>query len=255
MTTIAPNAAWRPIPENYGGAMSRSLGLILHVQAGNNSPHGWFSRPATDASSHWWVSSDGQLEQYVDAGRASWAQAGGNTTYHSVETEGWPHEPLTAAQEATLARLYRWGHERYGWPYELAERPGEHGFGWHGMGGTGWGNHPSCPGGLRKGRRSAILKLAEGNVAAAAAVPKPKTPAWPKSIRYISLTRHSRHPAVRTWQARMRDRGWRIPVNGIFDADSVRVLNQFKAQLRLPQDGRLGPRAWRGAWQAPITKD
>ena len=39
----------------------------------------------------------------------------------------------------------------------LADKPGQGGFGWHGMGGAAWGNHPGCPGDLRKAQRPLIL--------------------------------------------------------------------------------------------------
>lgn len=137
--------------------MSAHLGLVLHVQEGNGGLSGWFNNPASGASSTWWVSKTGALEQYVDADICAWAQGSGNSTYNSVETEGFHTEPLTAAQESTLAALYAWGATTYGWPLVLAETPGARGFGWHGMGGSAWGGHTGCPGDLRKSRRGPIL--------------------------------------------------------------------------------------------------
>src|SRR5262249_27306075 len=66
-------------------------------------------------------------------------------------------EDLTAAQENTLARLYTWGAQTYGWANSLAEAPGQRGFGWHGMGGAAWGGHPGCPRDPRQDRRPALL--------------------------------------------------------------------------------------------------
>jgi hypothetical protein len=157
-----PDATRKPLPADMGGTLARSAGLVLHVQAGDNSPWGWFGRADVKASSHWWVAKTGALEQYVPADRIAWAQAGGNGAWHSAETEGFPGEGLTVAQIATLGRLYRWGHERWSWALHLAESPGGTGLGWHGMGGTAWGSHPGCPGDLRKGQRSAILAAAVG---------------------------------------------------------------------------------------------
>ena len=159
--TVCPFATWKPVG-NHGGPMSANLGLVLHVQEGNNGLAGWFNNPASDASSTWWVSKAGALEQYVDADVCAWAQGDGNSTYDSVETEGYHDEPLTAAQESTLARLYSWGATTYGWANALAEAPGQHGFGWHGMGGSDWGGHTGCPGDLRDARRGPILAVAFG---------------------------------------------------------------------------------------------
>ena len=140
--------------------MSANLGLVLHVQEGNNSLAGWFNNPSSGASSTFWVSKSGALEQYVDADVCAWAQGSGNSTYDSVETEGYTTEPLTPQQEAMLARLYEWGAVTYGWPDALADQPGQRGLGWHGMGGSDWGGHTGCPGDLRDSRRPAILAAA-----------------------------------------------------------------------------------------------
>ena len=169
MTVIVPGFAYRQIPTNYSVEhWDWSLGLVLHVATGgNNSLHGWFSNPAAQASSHWWAGyNEGEAEQYLDPEEhISWAQAAGNDSYHSVETAGNPEDPLTEAQCRAVARIYRWGHDRFGWPYRLAERPGEQGLGWHGMGGAAWGGHTGCPGELRRAQRQHILDLAQGGAA------------------------------------------------------------------------------------------
>jgi N-acetylmuramoyl-L-alanine amidase len=138
--------------------MSAHLGLVLHVQEGNGGLQGWFS--TTDASSTFWVSKTGRVEQYVDADLTAWAQGAGNSTYNSVETEGYTTEPLSEPQILALSELYRWGHEMYGWPYALSDTVGTRGFAWHGMGGAAWGGHVACPGDLRKAQRQTILALA-----------------------------------------------------------------------------------------------
>ena len=166
MTAIVPGFAYRQIPTNYSTEhWDWSLGLVLHVATGgNNSLYGWFSNPAAQASSHWWAGyNEGEAEQYLDPEEhISWAQAGGNDSYRSVETAGNPEDPLTEAQCRAVARIYRWGHDRFCWPYRLAEHPGEQGLGWHGMGGAAWGGHTGCPGELRRAQRQHILDLAQG---------------------------------------------------------------------------------------------
>lgn len=161
--TVCPFAAWKPV-RNHGGNMSRNIGLILHVQEGNNGLSGWFNNPASGASSTWWVGKNGALEQYVICEQKAWAQGAGNDSYNSVETEGRVAEPLTAAQEAKLAQLYAWGAKTFGWAWQTAEAAGQPGFGWHGMGGIGWGGHLGCPGDVRRPRRQPILDQARGIV-------------------------------------------------------------------------------------------
>lgn len=155
-----PGAVWRPV-SSHSGLMTAHLGLVLHVQVGNGSCYGEFAVPANAASSTWWVSKAGVIEQYVDADYAAWTEAAGNFTWDSVETEGEPSEPLTDAQIHGVAKIYAWGMAKYGWPAQLSEAPTTRGLGWHGMGGVPWGNHPSCPGDLRKAQRAAILTLAK----------------------------------------------------------------------------------------------
>ncbi len=157
-----PGAVRRPLPVNVGGTLVRSRGLVLHVQAGDNSPYGWFSQETTKASAHWWVGRAGLVEQYAPADRIAWAEAAGNAAWHSVETEGFPGEGLTAEQIAALAALYAWGHDRWGWTLGLAETPDGTGLGWHGMGGAAWGGHFDCPGEIRRGQRQQIINVALG---------------------------------------------------------------------------------------------
>jgi hypothetical protein len=153
----------KPVRNRTPGGLvgARTLGMVLHVQAGNGALSGWFNNPAAGASSTWWAGKAGGREQYGNPDTDKfWAQAAGNGQYHSIETEGRPSEPLTAAQIESCAVAYAWGHTRYGWPFRLAERPGEPGLGWHGMGGKAWGNHPGCPGDKRKAQRTQILARA-----------------------------------------------------------------------------------------------
>lgn len=153
--------------------MNAHMGLVLHVQAGDGNPYGWFSDPNNRASSHFWIAKDGALVQYVDSDLIAWAQAAGNGTFNSVETEGFPTEPLTTAQVQTLARLYVWGHKTYGWPLKLSEDPGTPGFCWHGAGGAAWGGHTSCPGDIRKAQRATALYLAALVLNPPAPIPSP----------------------------------------------------------------------------------
>lgn len=172
---IYPHAAYKPV-QNHGGFMSQQLGLVLHVQEGNNSLYGWFNNPTSQVSATWWISKTGMVEQYVDSGIVAWAQAAGNSTYCSVETEGFDTEALTTQQINELASLYLWGNQVYGWPFVNSEVPGNKGFAWHGMGGVPWGNHPGCPGDLRKNARQMILNIASGGTVTPGPVPNPIDP-------------------------------------------------------------------------------
>ena len=140
--------------------MTSHNGLVLHVQVGNGSCYNEFANPANQASSTWWVSKGGVIEQYVDSDLIAWTEAAGNPYWNSVETEGTPDQPLTNPQVQSLARIYAWGAQTYHWPLALTDDPNGRGFGWHGMGGAAWGGHYGCPGEIRKSQRSTVLYLA-----------------------------------------------------------------------------------------------
>lgn len=160
MWTI-PGATLKHISNTSMGVRDKTLGLILHVQAGNGELTGWYDNPNSDASSAWQVRKDGQILQFGDPDVDKfWTQAAGNPDYGAVETEGFPSEPLTPEQIEGVAQIYAKGHVEEGWPFQLAEKPGGRGLGWHGMGGKAWGNHPYCPGDIRKAQRGAILARA-----------------------------------------------------------------------------------------------
>lgn len=161
-----PGATWRPVSyANASGTFTapNPLGWILHVVVGNGSPWGTFEHAPAGSRrfSTGWVAKDGAGEQYTELTSKPWAQAAGNGQYWAFETEGYPTEPLTAAQIDTLAR---W-HNHLGAPDHIADTPGQPGIGVHYMGGQLWGGHP-CPdpapgAGPRSHQRQAILDRAK----------------------------------------------------------------------------------------------
>ena len=58
---------------------------------------------------------------------------------------------------------------------------------------------------------------------------------------------------IRTWQARMRRRGWRIDVDGLYGEQTEAVVRAFQHDKRMGIDGLLGPKTWTAAWASPIT--
>ncbi|MFD5142740.1 N-acetylmuramoyl-L-alanine amidase [Streptomyces sp. NPDC058401] len=153
-----PGVAKMPLERNFvHGDRDAQRGLVLHVQEGEGSLHERFNTPGIKTSSHFWVSRDGETEQYVSVLDRAWAQVDGNGSWASVETSGFATRPLTEAQVDAVARIYAWGAASHGWPPAVSEHPDQPGLGIHAMGGTAWGGH-DCPGTLRSGGRAEIIR-------------------------------------------------------------------------------------------------
>lgn len=173
-------AEWRgPI---YGrvenGFRHPAIGVIMHIMGAKASAaDNWFHSPnsgnpdrgagcqfgicngqSTDVHPGW---VDGHLLQWADTDDRAWHAGSANINYIGIETEG-VGGPLTEAQVQTFARLLRELQAAEGFPFRLADAPGEHGLGWHGMGGSAYGGHPYCPGEDRKRQRARILSIAQG---------------------------------------------------------------------------------------------
>jgi len=174
-------ATWKPVG-NIGGPMKAQHGLLLHHAVADGSLHDQFNTPSSGVSAHFWVAQSGLIEQYVDTATVAWHAMQMNDTYCGVETEGCAHppyaDPMSEAMIDALARLYAEGHRRHGWPNALANRDGEHGFGFHRMGVS-----TACPCDVRLNMRPEILSRAFGE--AAAPIPPPATK---KGRRNMTLT-------------------------------------------------------------------
>jgi len=157
----------------HGGPVTAHDGIVEHVTTNWADPGPYFSQPINQASSHFWLRQNGEIVQFLPLEVASWAQAAGNYSYVSVETDGVPEVALSDAQVLAFAAVYRFVETAAGlggFGYRVAEMPGQPGLGWHGMGGAAWGGHLQCPGDIRKAQRGAILYLA-GGAAPAVTVP------------------------------------------------------------------------------------
>jgi hypothetical protein len=153
-----PPAKWRPVSYiGEAGSLPFPCGWVLHVVVGNGSPFGTFqgAKSPNRRYSHLWVAKDGRVEQYQRLDRMSWAQASGNSSWWSVETEGFVDEPLTDAQIRALAVWHVW----CGAKDAVADSTSARGIGTHSMGGAAWGGH-ECPGALRAAQRQQIIDRA-----------------------------------------------------------------------------------------------
>lgn len=160
---LMPGVPHRLVPNRTKGEQAAVHGVVLHVMAGTlDGTDAWFHNRESQASSHFGVGRDGRIIQWVDTNDRAWAQAGGNSTWLSIEHEGESGDALTVKQLAATARIVKWMHTAEGVQLKIADSPAERGLGWHGMGGKAWGSHPDCPGDPIKHQRGAILAAAQG---------------------------------------------------------------------------------------------
>lgn len=79
----------------------------------------------------------------------------------------------------------------------------------------------------------------------------PKTgPSWQHSGYYSASDRNY----LRMWQAQMRNRGWKIDVDGLYGNGTATVAKQFQQEKNLrPVDGLIGIDTWNAAWTMRVT--
>ncbi|MFJ4794009.1 LysM peptidoglycan-binding domain-containing protein [Kitasatospora purpeofusca] len=156
-------AQWRPIPVNFTkGGQEAVNGVVIHIMDGSLAgTDSWFRNPSASASSHFGTGKAGALYQWVDTGDRAWAQAGGNRRWLSIENEARSGESLTDAQITRCAEVLAWANRTYGVPLQVTNDPNGRGLGWHGMGGSAWGGHTSCPGSNVRAQFAEIIRRAQ----------------------------------------------------------------------------------------------
>ncbi|WP_242884012.1 CHAP domain-containing protein [Actinomadura litoris] len=105
---------------------------------------------------------------------------------------------------------------------------------------------------MRRRRRTGIVGYGYPAYAGSSTPSKPSTgkaPKWPGQY----LTTGSRGDAVRTWQAQMKRRGWKLAADGVFGPATRAVCVAFQKEKHLESDGIVGPATWAAAWTAPVT--
>lgn len=170
------NDPWPCANGTPGGGAPKMMGAVVHTMVGTlTSCINWFNNPASSASAFFGIGEDGLVHEFGPLGVnwEAWAQGDGNPAWYSIEfaDNGNPKNPLTQEQITAAAQILECLSRFAGFPLQLTDSPSVPGLGWHGMGGAAWGNHPDCPGEVRKAQRPAIIALAKE--IRAGAQPKP----------------------------------------------------------------------------------
>ena len=67
-------------------------------------------------------------------------------------------------------------------------------------------------------------------------------PLWPGYFMTVGL--NDRSPGVSTWQSRMRQNGWPITVDGIYDNYDMDICKFMQSVAGISVDGVIGPQTW-----------
>jgi hypothetical protein len=154
-------------PNRYdSGFAARARGVVQHTEDGFEAgTFATFMDPASQVSAFFSVGEDGTAHQYLPVGRGyvAWAQVAGNPGWYSCECEDKvnPGQPMADVQVTVFAQIYSALAERDGFGYAVTDDTASgRGLITHGDGGAAWGNHPDCPGSVRRAQRPEILARA-----------------------------------------------------------------------------------------------
>jgi N-acetylmuramoyl-L-alanine amidase len=174
MQPRVPFARWMPIIRNFthGGMRTKPIGLAIHITDGVHGQlpnlggvQATFNHQGGVASTHFCVSKEGVIAQYVALSDTAWGVGGvrggrnDDSYWISVENIALSGQILTQGQLEGVARLLRYFHEHAEIPLQLANTRLEHGLGYHSMFQRG---HPLCPGSGVIAQRDQIITLASG---------------------------------------------------------------------------------------------
>lgn len=179
MTALTPN-------RYDSGFADKARGMVQHTEDGfEGGTIDTFMNPSAQVSAFFSVDELGNAHQYLPVGHGyvAWAEEAGNPNWRSCECEDKTKTgiPMPAGQVATVAQIFEACATYDDFPLQSTDDPvNGHGLITHGDGGVAWGNHPDCPGSVRKAQRPAIIALAqEIRKGAAVTTPAPQKPPPP----------------------------------------------------------------------------
>lgn len=174
---ICPFAGQELLPESSTQPHITPRVVILHSVSGYGDPYKFF-RDSSNLESHFWVGSDGRIEQFMDTNTKADANFHANGFAVSIETESSvaATEPWTPSQIASIEKLVDWLCTVHSIPRVLCPTWDGAGIGWHiqfGSPGQWTPVSKSCPGPAR------IEQVKNVIIPAVAAIGAGGTPAQP----------------------------------------------------------------------------
>lgn len=144
-------ATWTPIPENSTQAKINPSQLILHSVAAPWTFQRLFlfwKEPKVVTESHFGVSYDGSVGQYLDTTVRADANVSANNRAISVESAANTKnsDEWTTQQIDALVKLMVWAHKTHGIPARICRSEADPGFGIHNMFPSWSGGGTVCPG-------------------------------------------------------------------------------------------------------------
>ncbi|HET6287964.1 MAG TPA: peptidoglycan recognition family protein [Amycolatopsis sp.] len=156
-----PFAVHKPLSENHTQGSITPRAVILHTAVSASDSLFDFFQNHSDLESHFYVTENGVIEQYMDTRIRADANKNANSFAVSIETEdGREIRPWSQAQLAALVRLVAWICDTHGIPKVQIPRADGAGIGWHvqfGAPGPWTPVAKSCPGMPRIGQTRDVL--------------------------------------------------------------------------------------------------
>jgi len=152
-----PDVVKKPIPQGSNDPLIIPVGDVFHIAVSEASSLHDFFEHSGGIESTGYIRRDGTIEQYrplnvecdAQGDGNSWISGGKRYGLNSWETQGMGEGEWTPQQIASIQRIIRFKHARYGTPLRMNPTATSAGFGYHRLHRAWNKNAHSCPGNER----------------------------------------------------------------------------------------------------------